>query len=362
MVPAATVSYSIVFLGTSSASRGTGLARMRFDLESGAATVPELATEVADPALFVLSRNGARLYLCHSGGLSAYAVDAVRGTLSLLNHRAAEERGPSHVSLDHTGRFVLDANYHGGFVEVLALAADGSLGDRTALASHEGRSVHPERQTRAYPHCFTVDPTNRYAIAADLGADRLVVYRFDDRTGSLAPHDPPFRSVTPGSGPRHLAWHPSGQWLYVVNELASSVSLFRWDAAAGRLSDLQTISTLPAYFAGDNTGAEIVVHPGGRVLYASNRGHDSLAVFAIDDASGRLTVLETIGMRGRTPRYFALDPGGSWLIANNRDSNTAVTFRIDAATGRLTPHGDPVPIGRPTGVAFVPASGPGLGG
>jgi 6-phosphogluconolactonase len=352
------LSSTIVYVGTTSESRGTGLARMRFDLKTGAVTTPELATAAADPAIFVLSRNGAHLYLCCSGGISAYAVDAVRGTLTLLNHRAAEERGPSHISLDHTGRFVLDANYHGGFVEVLALAADGSLGERTALERHSGRSVHPERQTRTYPHCFTVDPTNRYAIAADLGTDQLVVYRFDERAGTLTRHDPPFRGVTPGSGPRHLAWHASGQWLYVVNELGSTVSLFRWNAAAGRLRDLQTISTLPADFAGHNTGAEIVTHPGGRVLYASNRGHDSVAVFAIDDASGRLALLETTSTRGRTPRYFAVDPGGRWLIADNRDSDSAVVFRIDASTGRLTPHGDPVAIGRPTGLAFMPVAEP----
>lgn len=348
------MSSTIVFAGTTSASRGTGLARLRFDPETGHLTRPELVVAVPDPALFVLSRSGSRLYLCHSSGISAYAVDAIGGGLTLLNHKLAEGHGPSHVSLDHTGRFVLDANYHGGFVEVLALAADGSLDERTALQQHRGSSVHPERQTRAYAHCFTVDPTNSYAIAADLGTDELVVYRFRGLDGSLTRHDPPIKGMAPGSGPRHLAWHPSGTLLYVVNELNSTVSALRWDAAPGLLTDVHTTSTLPGGFGGPNTGSEIVVHPDGRVVYASNRGHDSIAVFAIDDVSGHLTLIETMNTRGRTPRYFAVDPSGRWLIAHNRDSDTAVIFRIDASTGRLTPHGDPVAIGQPTGVAFVP--------
>jgi 6-phosphogluconolactonase len=344
-----------VYVGTTSESRGTGLARMRFDPETGEITRPELAVAVADPALFVLSRSGSRLYLCHSSGISAYAVDATAGGLASLNHTRAEGRGPSHVSLDHTGRFVLAANYHGGFVEVYALAADGTLVERTAVQRHRGKSVHPERQTRAYPHCFTVDPTNRYAIAADLGTDELVVYRFDELDGTLARHDPPIKGTTPGSGPRHLAWHPGGT-LYVVNELSSAVSVLSWDAALGRLSDVQTISTLPGGFAGSNTGAEILVHPNGRVVYASNRGHDSIAVFAVDDGSGRLALMETAGTGGRTPRYFAMDPSGRWLIASNRDSDTVVIFRIDRSTGRLARHGDLVAIGRPTGIAVVPSA------
>jgi len=329
---------------------------MRFDPETGEITRSELALAVADPALFVLSRSGARLYLCHSSGISAYAVDIATGALASLNHTSAEGRGPSHVSLDHTGRFVLAANYHGGFVEVHALGADGTLGERAALQQHRGQSVHPERQMRAYPHCFTVDPTNRYAIAADLGTDELVVYRFHELDGTVTRHDAPVKGMTPGSGPRHLAWHPGGTLLYVVNELSSTVSVLHWDAALGRLSDVQTVSTLPGDFAASNTGAEIVVHPNGRVVYASNRGHDSIAVFAVDDGSGRLALIETAATRGRTPRYFAVDPSGRWLIATNRDSDTAVVFRVDASTGRLTPHGDPVAIGRPTGIAFVPSA------
>jgi 6-phosphogluconolactonase len=250
---------------------------------------------------------------------------------------------------------VLAANYDGGFVEVLALAADGSLDRQVAFVQHEGRSVHPERQTRPYAHCVRVDPENRFALVADLGLDQVRLYRFDASSGGLAPHEPAVVPVSPGSGPRHLAWHPNGRWLYLVEEISSEVGLFSWTSTTGTLQPVQSVPALPPGFAGDNTSAEILVHPTGRFVYASNRGHDSLAAFAVAESSGTLTPLQHVPSGGRTPRYMTFDLTGRWLLATNLDSDTVAIFGIDRDTGRLTLHGDPLAVRRPFGIAFVQA-------
>jgi 6-phosphogluconolactonase len=344
-----------VYIGTSNAGPGTGFSLARFDPDTGTLTRPELILEARDPAIFVIHPDGKHLYACNSGapgGVSAYGIDRGSGALTLLNFKPSAGRGPSHLSLDHTGRYVLDANYGGGHVEVLAIAADGSLEEQTAFVQHQGRSVHPERQTKPYAHCIKVDPTNRFALAADLGTDHVVVYRFDAAKGTLTPNDPPFASVTPGSGPRHIAWHPNGRWVYVIEEMANAVTAFSWDATRGTLTEFQTVPTLPADFTGTNTAAEIMVHTDGRFLYASNRGHDSIAVFALDDA-GRLTPRQHISSQGKTPRYFVLDPTNRWLIATNQDSANAAIFRIDEKSGELTLHGVQTTLARPCGLAFL---------
>jgi 6-phosphogluconolactonase len=256
--------------------------------------------------------------------------------------------------VDRTGRYVLNANYGGGYVEVHALGDDGRLGKRTASVQLEGSSVHPQRQTKAYAHWFGVDPTNRFALIADLGTDRIMVYRFDGDTGALTPNDPPFAKVRPGSGPRHLAWHPNGRWMYAVQELSNEVIAFAWDDQRGALTELHTAPTLPPDFQGTNTAAEIGVHSNGRFLYVSNRGHDSIAVFAIDPQSGKLERVQHVSSRGKTPRYFAFDPSNRWLIVNNQEGDNVVVFRVDPESGKLTPHGDPVRLVKPMAVAFLP--------
>jgi 6-phosphogluconolactonase len=285
--------------------------------------------------------------------LSAYQIDRHTGRLSLINATIADGRGPSHLSLDRTGRFVLDANYGGGYVEAFALRDDGGIATRTALVHHQGRSVDAERQTRPYAHAIKTDPTNRFALACDLGTDQVVIYRFDERTGTLVPNDPPFQPVEAGSGPRHLAWHPNGSWLYVVTELKNTVIAYTWDSGRGVLTELQTISTLPGGFTGATTAAEIAVHPGGRWVYASNRGADSIAVFSVDSTSGRLSAVEQVPSLGQTPRYFAFDPSARWMLVPNIDTNNIAVFAVDGATGRLTPHRDPVSVLRPHEVGFL---------
>jgi 6-phosphogluconolactonase len=239
---------------------------------------------------------------------------------------------------------VFAANYTGGNVSVFALEPDGKIGRRTGYDQHSGRSVDPQRQTHPYAHSVIVDPTNQFALVADLGVDRLYVYRFDPATGSLTPNDPPYATVRAGAGPRHVKFHPNGRWVYLINEMGCTVTAFDWNTATGALTEFQTIPTLPPDFKGVNTCAEVIVHPNGRFLYGTNRGHNSIAVYAIDPANGHLTLVEHVSSRGNKPRNLTFDPTEQWMLCSNHDSDNAVVFRVDAATGRLTPVGDPVQV------------------
>ena len=348
---------TLVYFGSHSNGPGAGFSLAHFDTDTGALTQPEFLLTAKEPAFFVLSPEGTRLYACNSGapgGLSAYAVEPHTGRLTLLNRVLAGGGDTSFITLDHTGRFVFVANYDGGNVAAFALKPDGAIGDWTAFDQHSGRSVNLVRQTHAYAHAIVLDPTNRFALVPDLGLDRLYIYRFDERTGRLAPNDPPFAAIAPGSGPRHVRFHPNGRWVYLINEIASTIVAFHWAATTATLTPFQTVSALPADFTGDSTCAELEIHPNGRFLYCSNRGHDSLAVFAIDQETGRLVLVEHDSSGGKKPRNFALDPTARWIVVTNEDSSNAVVFRIDAATGRLTRTGDPVAVPSPFCERFLP--------
>jgi 6-phosphogluconolactonase len=346
-----------LFVGTQRSGDGTGFSRLSFDTATGALTPPDLAAIAPDPSFFVVSGDYRHLYACHSGtpgGVGAYGVDAATGELRPLGQHVSIGRGPSQLSLDHAGRFVLAANYAGGYVEVIAIGVDGTLGRQTAFVQHSGSSVHPDRQTRPYVHCAVPDPTNRFVLAADLGTDEVVIYRLHEARGTLTLHDPRATPVPPGSGPRHLAWNPNGVSLYLIEELSSEVTVFHWDAARGALTSRQTISALPHDFHGANTAAEVLVHPSGNFLYASNRGHDSIVVFRVAPGDGLLDVEQFVSSRGRTPRYLALDATGRWLVAANCDSDSLAVFGIDHRSGHLTPTGVLAAISRPYGLAFAP--------
>ena len=341
---------TLVYFGSHGSGPGVGFSLARFDSDTGVLTKPEFLLEAKEPAFFVFSPDGSRLYTCNSGspgGLSAYTVEPRTGHLHLLNRVLAGGGDTSFITLDHTGRFVLVANYDGGNVAVFALTSDGAIGDWTAFDQHTGRSVHPGRQTHAYAHAIVLDPTNRFALVPDLGVDRLYAYRFDEKTGALTSNDPPFVPIAPGSGPRHVRFHPNGRWVYLINEIASTIAAFAWDSAKGTLTPLQTVSTLPAEFTSISTCAELEIHPNGNFLYGSNRGHDSLAVFAIDQATGRLTPVEHVASGGKTPRNFTFDPTGRWIVLTNQDSSNAVVFQVDSSTGKLRRTGDPVPVPSP---------------
>jgi len=237
-------------------------------------------------------------------------------------------------------------------VAVLPIGADGRLAEASAFVQHSGSSVDA-RQRGPHAHSINLSSDNRFALAADLGLDQLLVYRFDPEHGSLAANDPPYAKLNPGAGPRHFAFHPGGRYLYAINELQSTVTAFAFDPARGALKEMQTVSTLPKDFRGKNTTAEVQVHPSGKFLYGSNRGHDSIAVFAIDSRRGTLTPVEQVSTQGQTPRNFRIDPTGSYLLAANQDSHSVVVFRIDPKSGRLTPTGQRVEIFFPVCVKFL---------
>jgi len=331
-----------------------GITVAQFDSATGTLTAPKMAIETRDPAHFTLSNDGKHLYMCNTGtpgGVSAFAVEK-GGALRLLNYRESKGRGPSYVSVDGSGKYVLDANYGGGFVEVYSLAKDGSLDQQTAFVQHVGSSVHA-RQNKPYAHWFRTDPSNKFGLVADLGMDQVIIYRFDSKTGQLTPNDPPFTKVSGGMGPRHLAFHPNGKWVYGIAELANEVMAFRWDADKGTLTQFQSVKTLAEGFTEPSTAAEIAVRADGRFLYASNRGEDSIVVYAIDATTGELTLKQRTPSRGKVPRYFTFDPTNQWFIVSNQEGGNVAVFSVDAKTGALTPKGEPVPLPKPMAVVFL---------
>jgi 6-phosphogluconolactonase len=348
---------SLLYIATQNPEK-MGLTVAEFDSATGRLSAPKMIQETRDPAHFTVTPDGRHLYMCNTGtpgGVSAFAVqDRKTGALRLLNYKEAKGRGPSYVSVDQTGHVVLDANYGGGYVETFTVAKDGSLGEQSAFVQHTGSSVHPQRQTKPYAHWIRTDPANRFALAADLGTDEIRIYRFDAKTGALTPNDPSFAKVAGGMGPRHLAFHPNGRWVYAIAEMGNQVMSFNWDAARGALTQFQSVDTLDASFTGASTAAEIAVHVNGKYLYMSNRGEDSLVVYAIDPASGQLAFRQRVASRGKVPRYFTFDPTNRWLVVANNESGNVSVFSVDASTGELAPVGEPVALVKPMGVVFLP--------
>jgi 6-phosphogluconolactonase len=352
----------LVYIGTYTKTKSKGIYAYRFDAATGRLTSVGLVANTTNPSFLAVHPSRRFLYAVNeianyesgkSGGVSAFAIDRETGKLTFLNQVSSHGADPCHVSLDKTGKFVLVANYSGGSIAVFPVLEDGRLGEASAFVQHTGSSVNPKRQEGPHAHSIDTSPDNRFLLAADLGLDRLLVYRFDPFKGSLEPNDPAFAKINPGAGPRHFAFHPGGRFVFAVNEMGSSISAFSYDAARGSLRDLQTISMLPKDFASESDAAEIEVHPSGKFLYGSNRGHDSIAVFAIEAGKGTLTPVEYVPTQGKTPRNFAIDPTGSYMVAANQDSDNLVVFRIDAKTGRLTPNGKVPDVPSPVCVKFV---------
>jgi 6-phosphogluconolactonase len=319
--------------------------------------------ETVNPSFLAIHPSGKFLYAVNevgdfggarSGAVSAFAFDAKAGKLTFLNQASSRGADPCYVVADSTGKNVLLANYSSGTVAVVRLGKDGRLGEASMVIQHTGSSVDKARQEGPHAHSINLSADNRFAIAADLGLDKLLVYRFDAERGTLEANDPPFAKVNPGAGPRHFAFHPNGRFAYVINEMRSTVTAFSYDPARGVLGNLQTLSTLPPGFSGQNDDAEVRVHPSGKFLYGSNRGHDSIAEFKIDPERGTLTLVGNTPTQGKTPRDFNLDPTGANLFAANQDSDNVVIFRIDAATGRLTPTGHVLSVPSPVCVRFLP--------
>ena len=352
----------IVYVGTNTHSKSKGIYAYRFQPSSGKVTPIGLVAETPNPSWLTVHPGLRYLYAVNEAELkrepgkpnniSSFALDRASGKLTFLNRASAGGQGPCYVSVDRTGKVLFLANYGSGSVAALPIQTDGRLGEATAFVQHKGATAN----ARPRGHCILASPNNRFVLAADLGLDQLFVYRFDAAKGTLTPNDPPFAKIASGTGPRHIAFHPNKKLVYVVSEMGNIVTMFQYTDATGALTELGTVSTLPKEFTGRSTSAEIEVDRAGKFLYTSNRGHDSIAQFAIDPKKGTLTPVEYVPTQGKTPRNFALDPTGRYLFAANQDSNNIVLFRVDPNTGKLTPTGtvlDDAP--EPTRVMFVPA-------
>jgi len=340
-----------VYVGTYTNGASKGIYTFWFNVSTGKATEPSLAAESSNPSFLAVHPDGRFLYAANenpNGTATAFSV-GTEGRLSRLNSVSSHGSGPCHVAVDRTGKWLFAANYNSGSIAVFPIGADHMLGEASTVVQHSGSSVNPQRQEGPHAHAVVVSADNRFVLVPDLGADQLVIYRFDAAKGALG--TPAFAKAAPGAGPRHLAFRPDGRFVYVLNELAASIAAFRYDN--GRLNEVQTISTLPGDFAGAKSGAEIAVHPNGRFLYASNRGHDSIAIFSIDASKGTLTAAGHASTQGKTPRNFVIDPTGKYLLAANQDSGTVVIFRIDLNTGDLSPSGTVVQVPAPVSLVFA---------
>ena len=356
----------LVYVGTYTTKQTSkGIYAYRFDATSGQLTAIGLAGESTDPSFVAVHPSGKYLYAVNeigdfngakSGAISSFAIDRKSGALKLLNQVSTHGAGPCYVSLDKSGRFVLVANYDGGSVATFVIQDDGGLSLVKGFVEHSGSSVDKERQAAPHAHWIGVSPDNRFAMAADLGLDDVLIYKFDDVQGKLMPNNPPYAQLKPGSGPRHLVFHPNGKFAYLVSEMSSTVTAFAYSAQKGSLSALQTLPMLPADYSGVREAAEIVVHPSGKFVYASNRGTaNSIAAYKIDPSKGTLTPAGLFSTKGQIPRNFVIDPTGQFLLAANEDSGNIVVFRIDAVTGALTPTGQVEEVPAPVCITFVPA-------
>ena len=351
-----------VYFGTYTNETTKGIYVSTLDFATGKLSQPELAAEVKNPSFVAIHPNRKFVYAVSEisdfqgksvGGISAFAVDAASGRLKLLNQQSSVGAGPCHLVVDAAGENVLVANYGGGSVSVLPIEKkNGNLAPTSSSIQHQGSSVDKQRQEGPHAHSINLDPANKFAFAADLGLDKVLIYHFDGTKGKLTANLPPAGEVAPGSGPRHLAFHPSGKIVFVNNEMTSTVTSFAYDPTRGSLTEIHTLSTLPQPTPGNST-AETVVHPSGKFVYVSNRGHDSVAIFQCDPATGRLTAIGHQSTGGKTPRNFNIDPVGRYLLAANQSTNNVVVFRIDPSSGKLTPTGDSIEVGSPVCVKFV---------
>ena len=364
-----------IYVGTYTHEESRGIYRCDFDLATGKLTLGDMPTEegtVADPHMVGLAAETEQpsfvtlhptlpvLYCANelsdyegeeSGAVSAFQIEPGSGRLHLIGRQPSRGAAPCHVSVDPSGRCLFVANYRGGSVTCFLLEPDGRMREASSFFQHRGSSIQPTRQTAPHAHSTNSDPGGRFVFAPDLGQDKIVVYRLDAQNACLTAGPDPVE-CTPGSGPRHMVFSADARLAYVINELSSAITVFRYDSARGALERLDEISTLPGEFAGENTCGEVALHPSGRFLYASNRGHDSIAVFAVDADTGNLSTSGHQSTLGEWPRHFCITPKGEFLLAANQYSDTITVFAIDAESGALRPRSEP--LGVPSPVCLLP--------
>jgi 6-phosphogluconolactonase len=349
----------IVYIGTYTRreafvdGKAEGIYVYCLDLATGALTYAATVHEVVNPSFLAAGPQRDYLYAANEitgghgslGTVSAFTIDPGTGDLSFLNKQSSHGLAPCYVSVDDTGRYVLVANYETGSLCVLPVREEGGLGEATDVVQLRGSGPNPQRQEGPHAHMILPSPGGRTIFAVDLGTDKIMLYRLDLERGTLMAGDPPWVQLAPGTGPRHLAFHPDGEFAYAISELQSTVTVLHYDESHGKLEPVQTLSTLSDDFEGQNLGAEIAVAPSGRFVYGSNRGHDSIVIYEVDQGTGKLSLVGHEPSQGAGPRFFTIDPAGNWLLVANQDSDTVVTFRIDQNSGRLeaTGHVSQVP-------------------
>ena len=329
----------LIFFGTYTRTTSRGIYAARLDDNTGALTTPELVAETPSPTWVTLTHDKKFLYAVHASKQQAvgFAVDAAHMKLTPLpvSPLTKEAAGSScHLAVDASNRVLLSANYGDGYVASMPIHADGTLGAPSVIA-HSGHGPNPQRQEKPHVHCVTVSPDNRFALVCDLGLDKIYSYALDPATARLTPANPPFVEAQPCSGPRHLTFSKDGRHAYNITEMGSTLVTYDYDAANGALKQTQISSTLPPDYQA-KWGSEVCVHPNGKFVYASNRGHDSIAAFAIDAATGKVTLIELVPSGGKVPRGFDVSPNGKWLVCGHQETGEITVFQIDAATGRLT--------------------------
>ena len=343
----------LLYVGTYTSGKSEGIYLYRLDRATG-----ELkragSVKSENPSFLAIDPGRRFLYAVNeipTGTVSSFRIDRKTGGLAFVNQQPSAGADPCHLTVDNRSKSVLVANYTSGNVAVLPVQRDGALGAAVDVEQHEGSGPR-EQQKGPHAHCIKLDRSNRHAFATDLGTDKLMIYRFDSNTGRLEPAKQPSATLHQAAGPRHFTFHPNGEYLYVINELDSSLTTFKYNAAQGTLTAFESVSTLPRDFSGTSYCADVHVSQSGRFLYGSNRGHDSIVVFAIDPRTGRLNLVEHVSTEGKWPRNFAIDPAGRFLLVANQRTDNVVVFRIDAQTGRLTPTGHSAEIPAPACVQF----------
>jgi len=357
----------VALLGTytgTTASDSRGIYAVRLDGETGALSTPELVAELANPEFLALHPNGHLLYALTqeksaegktTGAVTAFALDPVSLKLTRLNSESTGRGQLCHLAVDATGRQVIVTAYGDPYVASFPLAADGRVGPVASVIPHTGPlGPKTDRQNTAHAHSVTLALDNRFAFVADLGLDRVLTYRLDPEHGTLAAHDPAFTPLPPGAGPRHTKFSPDGKNFYILSELGGTITACRYDAVRGVMTPFQTLSTLPAGYLGRHSASEVRVHPSGRFVYAANRIHDSIAVFARDAETGALTLVEHVPTGGDQPRNFNLTPDGAWLLCAHQATDNLTVFKVDAATGRLAPTGRTTKLPKCVCVLFLP--------
>jgi 6-phosphogluconolactonase len=347
------------YIGTYTSGTSKGIYRSELNQADGTMSTPRLVAELANPSFLEVHPRLDVLYSTSEvrqegkrehAQVMAYKI-ASDGTLQELGGKPAGGSGPCFVSTDCAGQFAFVANYASGSVSAYSLGSEGELLANVSNIQHFGKSVDASRQEGPHAHCILVDPSGKYVCAVDLGLDQIVIYKLDRISGALASTGNPFKAMA-GFGPRHLAFHPNGKYAFVIHEMASQISSCSWDTASGTMTEIHHLSTLPRDFTGSSSTAEVLVHPNGRFVYGSNRGHDSIAIFSFEEAQGKLDLIGQTTTMGRTPRNFRIDPSGSYLLAQNQDSDSIYAFRIHAGNGTLEQVGKPISIGSPCCIKF----------